>query len=154
MRHLRSPSLFRVAMGTEGDRHETLTLTHNLGTRLTMTVSSGATSAWTGYLQHSFTVLLHGPEALCILPAIMSRLLLRNCPRRVLQAPLRRSVRGFASSTTSAPQFDWEDPLLSKSLLTSEELAVGETAERYCHEQLLPRVLRMVDSFSSFEIKH
>ena len=63
----------------------------------------------------------------------------------MLQVPLRRSVRGFASATTSAPQFDWEDPLLSKSLLTSEELAVGETAERYCQEQLLPRVLRMVE---------
>lgn len=32
---------------------------------------------------------------------------------------------------------------MSKTLLTSEETAIAETAERYCQEQLLPRVLRM-----------
>ncbi|KAJ4313166.1 hypothetical protein N0V84_009545 [Fusarium piperis] len=38
--------------------------------------------------------------------------------------------------------FDWEDPLATKSLLTDEELAVSESAERYCQEQLAPRVLQ------------
>ncbi|RNJ58495.1 hypothetical protein D7B24_004577 [Verticillium nonalfalfae] len=47
----------------------------------------------------------------------------------------------FASSST-APVFDWQDPLASKTLLTEEELAISETAERYCQEQLLPRVLQ------------
>ncbi|KAK4447742.1 acyl-CoA dehydrogenase/oxidase [Podospora aff. communis PSN243] len=72
----------------------------------------------------------------------MSRLLLRNCPRRLIHAPLRRTaatIRGHASATS---QFDWQDPLLSKTLLTSDEIAIGETAERYCQERLLPRILQ------------
>lgn len=50
----------------------------------------------------------------------------------------------FSRSYASAPKssFDWEDPLASKNLLTEEELAISETAERYCQERLLPRVLR------------
>ncbi|KAK0649367.1 mitochondrial glutaryl-CoA dehydrogenase-like protein [Cercophora newfieldiana] len=72
----------------------------------------------------------------------MSRIILRNCPHRVLQVSLRRNanVRGFAAA--AATSFDWEDPLLAKTLLTEEEVAVGETAERYCQERLLPRVLQ------------
>ncbi|KAI1339810.1 glutaryl-CoA dehydrogenase [Xylariaceae sp. FL0016] len=52
--------------------------------------------------------------------------------------------RSFASSATAAgsgPVFDWQDPLNSKALLTEDEVAIAETAERYCQEQLLPRVL-------------
>jgi hypothetical protein len=46
--------------------------------------------------------------------------------------------------THSAPQsFKWEDPLGAESLLTEEELAISETAESYCQERMLPRVLRM-----------
>lgn len=52
-----------------------------------------------------------------------------------------RSSRTFASA--AGPAFDWQDPLSSKSLLTEEEIAIGETAEAYCQERLLPRVLRM-----------
>lgn len=52
------------------------------------------------------------------------------------------SARTYASASP-ATQFNWEDPLGSKNLLTEEELAISETAERYCQEQLLPRVLRM-----------
>lgn len=37
--------------------------------------------------------------------------------------------------------FDWTDPLASKNLFTQEELAISETAESYCQERLLPRVL-------------
>ncbi|KAK1753055.1 acyl-CoA dehydrogenase/oxidase [Echria macrotheca] len=72
----------------------------------------------------------------------MSRLLYRSCLRGLPQrAVLTHNARTFA---TSAPrsQFDWQDPLMSKSLLTSDELAISETAERYCQEQLLPRVLQ------------
>ena len=50
------------------------------------------------------------------------------------------AARSYASATGNA--FKWEDPLGSRNLLTEEELAIGETAERYCQEQLLPRVLR------------
>ncbi|KAK7950980.1 glutaryl-CoA dehydrogenase [Apiospora aurea] len=50
-----------------------------------------------------------------------------------------RAARSYASA--SHPAFDWEDPLASKSLLTEDELAISETAERYCQERMLPRVL-------------
>ncbi|KAI5863912.1 putative glutaryl-CoA dehydrogenase [Durotheca rogersii] len=58
---------------------------------------------------------------------------------RPLAASVRRwhASRGYASSV-----FNWEDPLASNSLLTEDELAISETAERYCQERLLPRVLQ------------
>ncbi|KAM0805472.1 glutaryl-CoA dehydrogenase-like protein [Usnea florida] len=37
--------------------------------------------------------------------------------------------------------FNWEDPLDSASLFTEEELAIRETANSYCQERMLPRVL-------------
>lgn len=37
--------------------------------------------------------------------------------------------------------FDWTDPLNANNLFTEEELAISETAESYCQERLLPRVL-------------
>ncbi|KAL5120939.1 hypothetical protein ACEQ8H_001127 [Pleosporales sp. CAS-2024a] len=37
--------------------------------------------------------------------------------------------------------FDWTDPLDAKSRFTEEELAISETAESYCQERMLPRVL-------------
>jgi len=41
-----------------------------------------------------------------------------------------------------APQaFDWTDPLGAKNLYTEEELAIADTAESYCQERMLPRVL-------------
>lgn len=70
----------------------------------------------------------------------MFRPILRQCARRAA-IPLRPcAARTFASA--SGPTFNWEDPLASNNLLTEEERAIGETAERYCQEQLLPRVLR------------
>ncbi|KAK7736655.1 hypothetical protein SLS53_006861 [Cytospora paraplurivora] len=57
----------------------------------------------------------------------------------VLRAGARRS---YAAAAASAPPFDWQDPLNAKSLLTEEELAISETAEKYCQEKLLPRVLQ------------
>ncbi|KAK3290617.1 acyl-CoA dehydrogenase/oxidase [Chaetomium fimeti] len=72
----------------------------------------------------------------------MSRLLLRQLPSRALfHARPVPSVRTYAS-TSPISQFTWEDPLASKNLLTEEELAISETAERYCQEQLQPRVLQ------------
>lgn len=68
---------------------------------------------------------------------------------RQLAARARRPIvsRTFASAAKSGscgPVFNWEDPLASNNLLTEEELAIAETAERYCQERMLPRVLRMV----------
>lgn len=37
--------------------------------------------------------------------------------------------------------FDWKDPLGSSNLFTEDELAIAETAEQYCQERMLPRVL-------------
>ncbi|KAK4218379.1 hypothetical protein QBC37DRAFT_437342 [Rhypophila decipiens] len=73
----------------------------------------------------------------------MSRLFSRIITRRVgpRSLPARGNTRSYAS-TSPISQFDWEDPLGSKGLLTEEELAISETAERYCQEQLLPRVLQ------------
>lgn len=46
--------------------------------------------------------------------------------------------RRYASTPTT---FDWKDPLGSNNLYTEEELAIAETAESYCQERMLPRVL-------------
>ncbi|XXH01420.1 hypothetical protein Hte_007780 [Hypoxylon texense] len=54
----------------------------------------------------------------------------------------RQACRSYASASKTKSLFDWEDPLASKTLLTEEELAISETAERYCQEQLQPRVLQ------------
>jgi glutaryl-CoA dehydrogenase len=51
---------------------------------------------------------------------------------------LSRYSRRYASSATA---FDWKDPLGANNLLTAEEVAVSESAEAYCEERLLPRVL-------------
>ncbi|CCF45505.1 glutaryl-CoA dehydrogenase, partial [Colletotrichum higginsianum] len=74
----------------------------------------------------------------------MYRSALRTCARRCVAAPSRSvlpAVRTFASAS-DGPVFNWEDPLNSKNLLTEEELAISETAERYCQERMLPRVLQ------------
>lgn len=44
---------------------------------------------------------------------------------------------------------NWEDPLDSASLFTAEEVAIQETANSYCQERMLPRVLGM-DSLGLF----
>ncbi|EWY83143.1 glutaryl-CoA dehydrogenase [Fusarium oxysporum NRRL 32931] len=49
----------------------------------------------------------------------------------------------------SLARFDWEDPVSSKSLLTSEELDIQETARAYCQERLLPRVLGKKEAYRS-----
>ncbi|KFZ01773.1 hypothetical protein V501_09808 [Pseudogymnoascus sp. VKM F-4519 (FW-2642)] len=57
-----------------------------------------------------------------------------------LAAASRPSVRAYAAAA-AAPKYQWTDPLGSQNLFTEEELAVSETAESYCQEQLMPRVL-------------
>lgn len=55
------------------------------------------------------------------------------------------------ASTPSA--FDWKDPLGANNLYTEEELAIAETAESYCQERMLPRVLG-VRAFIPFAPNH
>ncbi|MBV8680448.1 MAG: acyl-CoA dehydrogenase family protein, partial [Aquitalea sp.] len=46
----------------------------------------------------------------------------------------------MAASNSRAP-FAWEDPFLLADQLTEEERLVQQTAEAYCQDRLLPRVL-------------
>jgi len=38
-------------------------------------------------------------------------------------------------------EYNWEDPLNMKSLLSDEEVAIHETAKDYCQAKLLPRIV-------------
>ncbi len=72
----------------------------------------------------------------------MYRPLVRSFATKQLSAALRPgAARAFASAHSTPQPFNWEDPLHSQSLLTEEELAIAETAESYCQERMLPRVL-------------
>ena len=58
----------------------------------------------------------------------------------------KTTVKRCLSSTSSTAKeqfadFQWEDPLNLRSLLTEEEQMVSDTAESYCQENLMPRVL-------------
>ena len=59
---------------------------------------------------------------------------------RQLRTPVRTAAIG--KRHLHAPvSFDWQDPLKANDLLTEEEQAISETAESYCQERMLPRVL-------------
>jgi glutaryl-CoA dehydrogenase len=74
----------------------------------------------------------------------MYRPLIQSFAAKQLSTALRPgAVRTFASAHATPQPFNWEDPLGSQSLLTDEELAIAETAESYCQERMLPRVLGM-----------
>jgi glutaryl-CoA dehydrogenase len=66
----------------------------------------------------------------------MAFLLQKRIQPRLLSALFNQGRRNH-----SLARFDWEDPVSTKSLLTSEELDIQETARSYCQERLLPRVL-------------
>ncbi|CAK7209838.1 hypothetical protein SCUCBS95973_000577 [Sporothrix curviconia] len=68
----------------------------------------------------------------------MSRHLCRRLGGQLLRK--NAAVARRAYSAPAATTFDWQDPLSTKSLLTEDELAISETAERYCQEQLRPRL--------------
>lgn len=70
----------------------------------------------------------------------MYRPAIRITASQLTSAARPAAVRGYAAHATPQP-FDWKDPLNSASLLTEEELAISETAEAYCQERMLPRVL-------------
>ncbi|KIK67513.1 hypothetical protein GYMLUDRAFT_238791 [Collybiopsis luxurians FD-317 M1] len=62
---------------------------------------------------------------------------LRNADRLV---PCLARCASTASGSKFA-KFDWQDPLNLESLLTEEEKAIRDTANAYCQENLMPRVL-------------
>lgn len=67
------------------------------------------------------------------------RQMLRQIGRHTPRTPYAPLSRSYASS--AAEPFDWRDPLKASNMFTEEELAIAETAEQYCQEQMLPRVL-------------
>ena len=81
----------------------------------------------------------------------MFRLIQRQAAKELKQTrprlPLQASAttRCYATSNRDTTPFDWKDPLgAHKNLFTEEELDIAETAESYCQERLLPRVLGTV----------
>ena len=71
----------------------------------------------------------------------MYRTLARSTAKQLTFTARPVAARGYAAHVTTQP-FNWEDPLNAESLFTEEELAIRETAESYCQERMLPRVLR------------
>ncbi|KAF4417055.1 glutaryl- dehydrogenase [Fusarium acutatum] len=69
--------------------------------------------------------------------------------RRRVQSRNILRVIAAGRRNLSLARFDWEDPVSSKSLLTSEELVIQETARAYCQERLLPRVLGKKEAYRS-----
>ena len=45
------------------------------------------------------------------------------------------------ATNTSAPRFDWQDPLLLDGLLDEQERMVRDAAREYCQDKLMPRIL-------------
>ncbi|KAF3897608.1 Glutaryl-CoA dehydrogenase [Trichophyton interdigitale] len=73
----------------------------------------------------------------------MNAALRRSTLRSTLRTALARRPADVAGrrSAHSAASFKWTDPLDAESLYTADELAIQDTARRYCQEQLAPRVL-------------
>ncbi|KAF2853662.1 glutaryl-CoA dehydrogenase-like protein [Plenodomus tracheiphilus IPT5] len=69
----------------------------------------------------------------------MLRPLYRHAVRQSVK-PARSGAIGKRCMHTPVA-FDWKDPLNASNLFTEEELAIAETAESYCQERMLPRVL-------------
>lgn len=69
----------------------------------------------------------------------MFKPVLRQATRPLLrQSKIACTGRRFAHAPAT---FNWQDPLDANSLYTEDELAIAETAESYCQERMLPRVL-------------
>lgn len=58
--------------------------------------------------------------------------------RRAVTQPASLSSRRHLHTPVA---FDWKDPLGTSNNYTEDELAIAETAEDYCQERMLPRVL-------------
>ncbi|KAF1963337.1 glutaryl-CoA dehydrogenase-like protein [Byssothecium circinans] len=69
----------------------------------------------------------------------MFRPLCRNASRQFKTTGASAAI-GKRYLHASVP-FDWKDPLGASNLYTEDELAIAETAESYCQERILPRVL-------------
>lgn len=70
----------------------------------------------------------------------MFRTLQRQAARQLPILSRAEPVSRAYSHAATTP-FDWKDPLGASNMFTEEELAISETAESYCQERMLPRVL-------------
>ncbi len=92
------------------------------------------------YKQHlSSSVIYHSVLVIFLIYVRMFTPAIRVAGKRMAGVSRQAAVRTYASTSKAA--YQWNDPLLSNNLLTEEELAVSESAESYCQEQLGPRVL-------------
>nr|CAG8443553.1 4975_t:CDS:10 [Entrophospora candida]CAG8532418.1 10091_t:CDS:10 [Entrophospora candida] len=49
--------------------------------------------------------------------------------------------RTISANASNKVKYNWEDPLDLESMLTSEEVAIRDTAKEYCQTKLLPRII-------------
>jgi glutaryl-CoA dehydrogenase len=68
----------------------------------------------------------------------MNRTIVRHGCRQLASKRTQEIGRRYAHAPAV---FNWEDPLNAANLFTEEELAIQETANSYCQERMLPRVL-------------
>ncbi|KAF2753599.1 glutaryl-CoA dehydrogenase [Pseudovirgaria hyperparasitica] len=72
----------------------------------------------------------------------MFRPVCTRAARQLTSSTSRAAVQQQQRRHASTPAaFDWKDPLGASNLYTEDELAIAETAESYCQERMLPRVL-------------
>jgi len=72
-----------------------------------------------------------------------------NMIKHALRRPLANAAKSsvITKRYAHAPvAFNWEDPLGTANLFTEEEMAIQETANSYCQERMLPRVLGLCPS--------
>jgi glutaryl-CoA dehydrogenase len=56
-------------------------------------------------------------------------------------SPAKGAAAAKATSGSSKPDFQWEDPLLLDDQLSEEERLIRDTARQYCQDKLMPRIL-------------
>jgi glutaryl-CoA dehydrogenase len=56
-------------------------------------------------------------------------------------SPAKGGAAAKATSGSSKPEFQWEDPLLLDDQLSEEERLIRDTARQYCQDKLMPRIL-------------
>ncbi len=62
------------------------------------------------------------------------------------------SAEHLLKASMSGGQFDWKDPLIFDSLLTSEERLIRDTAREYATDKLMPRILE-ANRHETFDIE-
>jgi glutaryl-CoA dehydrogenase len=53
--------------------------------------------------------------------------------------------------SNTKPSFNWQDPLMLESLLSEEERLIRDSAQQYCQEKLMPRIL-LANRHETFDV--